>query len=163
MVLGEPPTPSLRSYCSGTQVSASFSPDCYTTTSRPTSWEWDGRFRSGPGAGELGHEPHQRRDSGQRNPKSSCCLESIPAALGFRSLLSCLSSSLPRYYRAVLVTTLQVRPDWRWPRPSRDLLWSADEEARVLRVGAPGPNSLKIALHFLGKNHPATVLWAASS
>lgn len=57
-----------------------------------------------PGTGKAGSSnlasgrgtlsPPPRLDSGQRNPKSSCCLQSIPAALGFRSLLSCLSSVL---------------------------------------------------------------------
>lgn len=53
-----------------------------------------GGFWIGPRASDLGAgAPLQRLDSGQRNPKSSCCLQSIPAALGFRSLLSCLSSA----------------------------------------------------------------------
>jgi hypothetical protein len=80
-----------------------------------------GGFRFGLRASDLGARALlQWLDSGQRNPKSSCCLQSIPAALGFRSLLSCLSSALAQimwslfsetlHYWAILISISQVHP-----------------------------------------------------
>lgn len=110
--------------------------DC-NTYSLSTHWERKGGFRFGPRASDLGAGALlQRLDSGQRNPKSSCCLQCIPAALGFRSLLSCLSSTLTQMRWSLNSETLLGHSDLHLSGAPSGSWWQAE---MTRRAQADGP------------------------
>lgn len=130
----------------GGQVSSSFPPDGFQRR----------LLGAPPGTGNRGvpswpqgtPPPPPWLDSGQRNPKSSCCLQSIPAALGFRFLLSCLSSVLVQECgRPRPQTPPWVAPFLRQVTGGRRRAWAvatsgargkAREQTQGLGTGLPG-------------------------